>query len=96
VSSAAVDDWDLEAIETAATRDTDEHSAEFVQRVVREANRRGFDQAGRRVVLGDDALWIWNIADEHFPDATQIVDLYHAKEHLWQAPMRSSHCAVAS
>ena len=34
------------------------------------------------VVLGDGALWIWNIADEHFPTAIQIVDLYHAREHL--------------
>ena len=35
------------------------------------------------MVLGDGALWIWNLADEHFPGATQIVDLYHAKGHLW-------------
>jgi len=71
------------AIESAATRDTDKYPAEFVQRVVREATRRGFDQAGRQVVLGDGALWIWNLADEHFPGAIQIVDLYHAKGHLW-------------
>ena len=71
------------AIESAATRDTDEYPAAFVQRVVREATRRGFDHAGRRVVLGDGALWIWNLADEHFSGAIQIVDLYHAKGHLW-------------
>lgn len=71
------------AIESAATHDTDEHPPEFAQRVVREATRRGFGQAGRRVVIGDGALWIWNLADEHFPDAIQIVDLYHAKGHLW-------------
>jgi len=35
------------------------------------------------VVLGDGAVWIWNIADEQFPGAIQIVDLYHAKGHLW-------------
>jgi hypothetical protein len=33
-------------------------------------------------VLGDGAVWIWNIADDQFPDATQIVDRYHAKQHL--------------
>ena len=33
----------------------------------REAERRGFDRAGRRVILGDGAPWIWNLADEHFP-----------------------------
>ena len=52
-------------------------------RVVREATRRGFDQANCRAILGDGALWIWNLADEHFPGATQIVDLWHAKGHLW-------------
>ena len=39
--------------------------------------------AKRRVVLGDGALWIWRIADEQFPGAIQIVNLFHAKEHLW-------------
>src|SRR5438094_9006157 len=71
------------AIESAATLDTDKDTAEFASRVLREAARRGFDQANRRVVLGDGALWIWNIADEQFPGAIQIVDLYHAKGHLW-------------
>ena len=36
------------------------------------------------MVIGDGALWIWNIADEHFPGAIQIVDLYHARQHLWE------------
>jgi hypothetical protein len=38
----------------------------------------------RVVVLGDGALWIWKLVAEHFPDAVQIVDLYHAKEHVWE------------
>ena len=71
------------AIESAATRDTDAVPSEFAQRADREARRRGFDRAQRRVVLGDGAPWIWNLADEQFPGATQIVDLYHAKGHLW-------------
>jgi hypothetical protein len=70
------------AIESAATRDVDETPSEFAQRVDREARRRGFDQAARRVVLGDGAPWIWNLANEIFPGAVQIVDLFHAKEHL--------------
>jgi len=73
------------AIESAATRDTDEVPSEFAQRVTREARRRGFDQAQRRAVLGDGALWIWNLADEHFPGALQIVDLFHAKQKLSDA-----------
>jgi len=71
------------AIESAASHDTDAFASEFAQRANREAQRRGFDQARRRVVLGDGALWIWNLADEQFPGAIQIVDLYHAKGYLW-------------
>jgi hypothetical protein len=54
----------------------------FGRRVYAEAMRRGAGNAGRRVIIGDGAKWIWNIADTHFPKATQIVDLYHAKEHI--------------
>jgi hypothetical protein len=54
----------------------------FGPRLYAEAQRRGLDNAGRVVVLGDGAPWIWNLADEHFSQATQIVDFYHAKEHL--------------
>ena len=71
------------AIESAATRDTDTVPAPFTQRVVREAARRGFGAAERRVVLGDGAAWIWNIAAEHFPGAVEIVDVFHAAEHLF-------------
>jgi hypothetical protein len=39
--------------------------------------------AERQVVLGDGALWIWNLAEEYFPNAIQIVDLFHAKQHLF-------------
>ncbi len=70
------------AIESAATRDTDATCSAFAQRVEREARRRGFDRAKRRAILGDGAPWIWNIAGECFPEAVQIVDRFHAKEHL--------------
>jgi len=70
------------AIESAAQTDTDETPSPFAARVEREATRRGFDRAARRVVLGDGAKWIWNLADEHVPDAVQIVDRFHAKQHL--------------
>jgi len=56
----------------------------FGRRIYREAWDRGWDRAKTKVVLGDGALWIWNIADEHFPGAIQIVDLYHARQHLWE------------
>jgi hypothetical protein len=34
------------------------------------------------VVLGDGAPWIWHLAAEHFGARTEIVDFYHAAEHL--------------
>lgn len=59
-----------------------EPAEEFGWRVYGEAERRGARRASQVIVIGDGALWIWGIADEHFPNATQIVDLYHAREHL--------------
>ena len=59
-----------------------ETAEEFGRRTFTEAIRRGSRCAERIVVLGDGAPWIWNIAEEHFPGAIQIVDLYHAREHL--------------
>ena len=50
---------------------------------MREIERRGFFGVERRVVLGDGAPWIWNFADEHVPDAIQIVDIFHAKQHVF-------------
>ena len=71
------------AIESIASRDTDPMPAPFAARVLRELQRRGFARAERRVVLGDGAPWIWNFADEHLPGAIQIVDLFHAKQHIF-------------
>lgn len=54
----------------------------FGQRIYREAVRRGLDHAQQVVVIGDGAPWIWKIAEEHFPEAVQIVDLYHARQKI--------------
>lgn len=59
-----------------------ETAEEFGKRIYAEGLRRGLNQAQLVVILGDGAVWIWGIADEHFPGAIQIVDLYHAREHL--------------
>ena len=44
----------------------------------------GVQRARQVVVLGDGALWIWHLVAEHFPSAVQIVDLWHAREHIWK------------
>lgn len=60
-----------------------EMAEEFGRRIYAEAKRRGINRAETVCVIGDGAPWIWNIADEHFYGATQIIDLYHAREHYW-------------
>lgn len=55
----------------------------FGRRLCVEAHRRGWDRAKKKVALGDGAPWIWNSVGEHLPEAIQIVDLYHARQHLW-------------
>jgi hypothetical protein len=57
-------------------------AAAFGTLMAGEARRRGASHIRQLIVLGDGAAWIWNLATRHFPEATQIVDLYHAREHL--------------
>jgi len=56
---------------------------EFRELVALEAQQRGAQTAGALVFLGDGAAWVWKTAAEHFPKATQVLDWYHAMEHVW-------------
>ena len=60
-----------------------ETAAEFGKRIYSEAWNRGWSRAEKKVVIADGAEWIWNLAGLYFPGAMQIVDLYHARQHLW-------------
>jgi len=55
---------------------------DFGWRIYGEAARRGLSKAQRMVVLADGAQWIKNLAQMHFPEATFIIDLYHARQHV--------------
>ena len=55
---------------------------EFGVLMAAEARRRGAARIRQLTILGDGAPWIWNLASQHFPAATQIVDLFHAREHV--------------
>ena len=80
--------WDEEGF---AIRDPDsttytgaiETAVEFGKRIYREALQRGWNRARKKVVIGDGAEWLWNLVAEHFSGAIEIVDLYHARQHLW-------------
>ena len=65
-----------------------ETAEEFGKRIFLEAWKRGWSRAQKKVVIGDGAEWIWNLVAEHFPGAIQIVDLYHACQHLWELARR--------
>ena len=65
-----------------------EAAEEFGKRIYLEAWNGGSSRAGMLVVMGDGAEWIWNLADQHFPGAVQIVDQYHARQHLWDLARR--------
>ncbi len=81
--------WDEEGY---AIRDPDsttyvgaiETAEEFGKRIYLEAWKRGWSRALKKVVMGDGSEWIWNLAQQHFPGATQMVDLCHARGHLWE------------
>jgi hypothetical protein len=77
-----------------------EGAAPFGRRLLAEAARRGaldiVRWEGRRtgaglavlrdvLVLGDGARWIWTLAAEHFGERRELVDFYHASEHLWKS-----------
>ena len=62
---------------------TIETAEDFGKRLYLEAWNRGWSHAKKKAVVGDGAAWIWNLAGQHFPGAIQILDLYHARPHLW-------------
>lgn len=57
----------------------------FAQSLWLEAHRRGLEQAKRVVFIGDGAAWLWQMAEEHFPTAIQILDWYHVTGYVRQA-----------
>jgi hypothetical protein len=81
--------WDEEGY---AIRDPDsttyvaaiETAEEFGRRLYLEAWNRGWSRAAKKVVISDGAEWIRNIVEVHLPGAIHIVDLYHARQHLWE------------
>ena len=55
---------------------------ELGQMLWAQAQQRGWEGARDKQVVGDGAAWVWNIAQDYFYDAYQVVDWYHGTEHL--------------
>jgi hypothetical protein len=58
-------------------------SKRFGRRMRTLAQAEGWDYARSRALLGDGAEWLWQEGAKHFPQATEIIDLFHVLEYLW-------------
>jgi hypothetical protein len=59
-----------------------EDSVSFGKRLWNHLESHGLDKDDFALILGDGAHWIWNLADLLFPGVPQLLDFYHAAEHL--------------
>jgi len=60
-----------------------EDAESFGQRLWQQLQHRGLDHNSFQLILGDGAPWIWNLAALHLPGVPQLLDFYHAAEHLF-------------
>ena len=60
-----------------------EDAQKFGLRLYNSLRTRHLDEQGLRLILGDGAPWIWNLADTYLPGVAQLLDFYHASEHLY-------------
>ena len=56
---------------------------ELGRRLHWEALRGGLGRAWNVLVVADGAPWIWNVVEDRWPSADQLLDFYHASQHLW-------------
>ena len=56
---------------------------ELGRRLHWEGLRGGLGRARHTLVLGDGAPWIWKVAADRWSGATEVLDFYHASQHLW-------------
>lgn len=81
-TSAEMHQRDLPAPSVRSVIAAVEEAATFGDRCQNEAQRLRLTDMTKLSVLGDGAEWIWNLADARFSGATQVLDVYHALEHL--------------
>lgn len=77
-----VQQGDKTKISNAKYTATLQRTAAFGEQVYALAFDQGVENASNLACLGDGATWIWNSFSLHYPDAVQILDFFHATEHL--------------
>lgn len=70
LSQKAVVSWQGEALELG-------------RRLHQEACARGLGLARAQLVVADGAPWIWKLAQDRWRGAVELLDFYHASQHLW-------------
>lgn len=60
-----------------------EDAESFGNRLWNQLQLRGLEKDNFRLILGDGAPWIWNLVDLHLPGVSQLLDFYHAAQHLY-------------
>src|SRR5208337_4598087 len=56
---------------------------ELGRRLHWEALREGLGRAQNLLYLGDGAEWVWNLKQDRWKHALELLDFYHGSEHLW-------------
>lgn len=56
---------------------------ELGRRLHWEALRGGLGRARHKLFLGDGAHWIWNLKQDRWADALELLDFFHGGQHLW-------------
>jgi hypothetical protein len=75
------EEWDIEATDMTYYCDID-HAQAFGKLLWATGCQRQAQLAQELIFLGDGAEWIWNLVQEHYPEAVQIVDWFHATEYI--------------
>lgn len=81
-------EWDQRDLPAPTIRTTIaaiEEAELFGQRLRTEADRLGVTTLAAVTALGDGAEWIWNLAEDHLPQAAGVLDVFHAIEHIGDA-----------
>lgn len=56
---------------------------DFGTAVQAEARRRGMGRAKYVYLVMDGAIWLWELAEDRFAQASKTLDFHHARDHLW-------------
>lgn len=86
--AATLENWAKRELPTPSIRTVVaaiEEAETFAGRVRRESDRLGVTTASDVTTLADGAEWIWNLSEDVLPQATGVLDAFHAIEHIADA-----------